>query len=298
MQAADWIPPTPESAEALPPVNNLVVISDLHAGNQVGLCPPQGVTLDSGGGYTPNRIQQVMWGHWQEFWNEWVPLAGKGEPFTVVVNGDAIDGRHHKATDLVSGNLADQGKIAYEILAPVAELADGRFYMIRGTEAHAGIAGEAEEALAMRLGAVRDDETGTHSRFELWGRLGPVADAPLVHCLHHIGTTGRTHYESSAPMGELGELYTEAGRWGDDPPDVIVRSHRHRMIEIRVPSKRGYAIVCTTPGWQGKTPFTFKIAGGRVSTPQFGGTLIRRGDVDLYTRHKVWRLPRTREVRL
>jgi len=36
---------------------------------------------------------------------------------------------------------------------------------------------------------------------------------------------------------------------------------------------RARAIV--TPAWQGKTPFTWKIPGARISEPHFGGCLIR-----------------------
>jgi PTS system nitrogen regulatory IIA component len=43
-------------------------------------------------------------------------------------------------------------------------------------------------------------------------------------------------------MAELAEAYTEAGRWRNRPPDVIVRGHRHRHIEIRVPTALGYGI--------------------------------------------------------
>ncbi len=30
-----------------------------------------------------------------------------------------------------------------------------------------------------------------------------------------------------------------------------------------------------TPGWQGKTPFAWKIPGARLATPQFGGIVIK-----------------------
>jgi hypothetical protein len=50
-----------------------------------------------------------------------------------------------------------------------------------------------------------------------------------------------------------------------------------------------------TPGWQAKTPFAWKIPGARLSQPQFGGVLIRKGDEELHSRAKVWRLERSRE---
>lgn len=241
----------------------------------------------------PSDAQQMIWAAWREFWEEWVPLAGHGEPFAILVNGDALDGVHHGSKTQVSQNHADQAAIALQCLEPLMEKCRGRLYMVRGTEAHVGPSAEMEEMLAERLGAVPDAH-GQHSRFEIWFRLG----RGLVHAMHHIGTTGSMHYESTAVMKELSESYTEAGRWRDDPPDVVVRSHRHRHLEVRVPTKLGYGISFVTPGWQLKTPFTYKIPGGRLTTPQIGGSIIRDGDNDFYTRHRVWRMPRPEVVQL
>lgn len=267
-------------------LNNLIIISDLHAGSQLGLCP-QVARLDNGGTYHGNKLQAALFREWRNFWDEWVPRTTHGEPFGVVVNGDACDGRHHNATDLVSSNLADQANIAHELLAPVVELCGGRFFLIRGTEAHTGPAAENEERLAIRLGAVKDTD-GKAARDELWIEVGDG----LVHLLHHIGTTSRQAYESTAVTAELADEYTEAGRNRRDPPDVIVRSHRHRYIEVRVPTAHGYGIAMTTPGWQGKTSFSFRIAGARLSTPQIGGCLVRQGDEELHTRAFCRTMPR------
>ena len=272
--------------------NNLIVISDPHCGCQFGLCPSEGVRLDGGGWYAPSRYQRQVWAWWQEFWSEWVPTVTRGEPFSVVVNGDATDGRHHRSVTQVSQNESDQARIAEQCLAPVVELCEGDFYLVRGTEAHVGPSAENEERLAKSLGATPDSD-GNYSRYELWLRIGGKC---LCHLSHHIGTTGATHYESTAVMKELAEAFTEAGRWRDDPPDVVVRSHRHRGIEIKIPTARDYGISFTTPGWQLKTPFVYKIPGGRAAPPQFGGSLVRQGDEEFYARHRIWSLPRRRIV--
>ena len=269
---------------------NLVVIADLHAGCQMGLCPLSGALLDNGGRYIPNNSQKKVYEWWQAFWAEWVPMVTRGDPFAVVCNGDAIDGRHHNSTTQITHNLASQTRIAEELLAPIVELCGGQYYHIRGTEAHVGPAGEAEEQLAQRLGA-KPNEEGQHARWELWARLGGEA-GPLVHISHHIGTTGSMHYESTALMKEFSEACIEAARWGDEPPAVVCRSHRHRNAEVRVQTSRGFATSCTTGGWQLKTPYAYRIPGGRQSRPQIGGTLIRRGDEDVFTRHKIWSLSR------
>jgi hypothetical protein len=268
--------------------NNLIVISDIHAGCQLGLCPPNGVVLDEGGRYKPNRVQRKVWEYWRYFWDVWVPVVTRGEDFAVVLNGDALDGRHHGSTHQISQNLTDQKKIAYEMLAPVAGLAKNGYYHIRGTEAHSGPSGENEEQLAKDLGAVPNTE-GQYARYDLWKQVG----GGLVHLLHHIGTSSSNAYEATAINKELTEEFNEAARWGERAPDVIIRSHRHRQIKVTVPTARGEGIAEVTPGWQAKTPFTWRIAGGRLAPPQFGGLLVKQGDEELYTRSRVWTIGRS-----
>jgi len=274
-------------------VNNLVVVSDLHCGCRLGLCPSDGARLDGGGDYRPSFLQRTVWAWWNEFWGDWVPRACHDEPYAVLVLGDTLDGVHHGSTTQISHDLNDQSEIAYRVLAPVAARCEGRLYMVRGTEAHVGPSGAEEERLAKRLRAV-PDERGAHARWDVWIRLGKG----LVHATHHIGTTGSQAYESTAVMRELAEAYTEAGRWRRQPPDVLIRGHRHRHIEVRVPTALGYGIAFTCPAWQLKTPYTYRVAGARQAMPQIGGSVVRQGDTDLYTRHWVRSPARNKEVEL
>ena len=269
-------------------IKNLIMVSDLHCGCQVGLCPPR-VRLDSGGWYYQSAFQEKIWHWWKnDFWGEWVPRVTRGEPFAVVVNGDTTDGAHHASKTQITQNFADQQKIAEAVLGPIRDLCGGRMWIVRGTEAHVGQCAENEERLARSLGCVPCEVTGAASHYELWLRVGHG----LIHLAHHIGTTGRTAYETSALMAELAEMYVDAGTWHLEAPDVVVRSHRHRHIEIRKPTANVYGIVFTTAGWQGRTPHVYKIPGGRVTQPQFGGSLIRCGDEELYTRHFIRSLQR------
>lgn len=269
------------------PIKNLIVVSDTHCGCRLALCN-ETTPLDDGGSYSPSVFQQKLWDYWQEFWGEWVPEFTRGEPFAVVHNGDAIDGVHHNSTTQISQNIGDQVELAYRILHPVVEVCEGRYYHIRGTEAHVGKSGVYEEDLAKRLGAIPNAQ-GQCARYEIWKRVGGA----LVHCLHHIGTTGSAAHEASAVNAELTAMYVEAARWNQEPPDYIVRSHRHRSIAVDIDSAKGYAAAIVTPAWQGKTPFAWKIPGARVSTPQFGGIGIRQGDVEHYYRRKVWSIERS-----
>jgi len=276
-------------------ISNLVIVSDLHCGCKLGLCPAEGISLhDSQGGmYTPGKFQRWMWGVWQEFWHDWVPRVTRGEPYAVLVNGETVDGVHHKATTQISHNLDDQRRIAVAVMKPIVKLCQGRLYINSGTPVHSGESGCDDEAVARELGAI-PDSGGRHARYETWFRVGDA----LIHTTHHIGTTGSSMYESTAVHKELVEAMTEAGRWRQEVPQMVVRSHRHRFISTNIPMADGFGASIVTPGWQGRTPFVFKIPGGRQSLPTVGGIIIRAGDEEVHYRQFVRTIERSAEVKL
>lgn len=234
----------------------------------------------------PSDFQRKMFAWWEEFWKEWVPLVTRKQPFDFCVNGDVLDGSHHRSTTQISQNIDDQVRVAESLLAPIVDRVlskGGTYYHIRGTEAHVGQSGEFEERVARSLGAKPNSE-GQYARNDLWKRVGDGKNSALVHLLHHVGTTSSSAHESSAVNAELAAEYAEAARWGREPPDYVVRSHRHRFISVRVPTARGYGESIVTPAWQGKTPWVFKIPGARISEPQVGGILIRSGDEEHFSR--------------
>lgn len=277
-------------------INQVVVVADIHAGCQMGLCPPK-VALDGGGVYKASKLQLKLYHWWQEFWGDWVPRYTKGEPFAVAFNGDATDGRHHNSTTQISQNLADQQKIAEILLTPIVAAAEGGFYLIRGTSSHTGESGENEEKLAKSIGAIPEahGDALNYARNELWLRLGGPKGT-LCHFLHHIGTSSSLGYEATALTKEFEQSLVEAARWGYPAPDFIFRSHRHRHFKTQVATRNVYGIGEITPAWQLKTPFVWKIAGARLTTPQCGGVLARKGDREHYSVAKVWNVERTPEV--
>lgn len=278
------------------PIKNIVVISDTHFGCKFGLCPPE-VQLDGGGKYRSSRLQLKVWWMWLDFWKKFVPSVTENEPYIIVHNGDVIDGVHHNSTTQISHNLVDQRNLAIEVLGGIIKEKNCKgYFQIRGTEAHVGQSAEHEEQIAKELKAVKD-EIGQFSRYELWLEFGEAK--LLAHFTHHIATTNSAAYESTAPHKELVEAYVEAGKWKLNPPDVIVRSHRHRYYQNLVPGKNINAISVITPAWQLKTPFVYRGTLGRTSTPQIGGIIIREGkEVPLYVRHYIQNVERSKKVSL
>ena len=107
--------------------------------------------------------------------------------------------------------------------------------------------------------------------------------------------SGSAAHEASAVNAELTASYVEAARWGKEPPDYIVRSHRHRFIGVDLSSYKGFGSAIVTPAWQGKTPFAWKIPGARLTEPQIGGILIRQGDRQHYYNRFVKTFERSKE---
>jgi len=266
-------------------VKNIVVISDTHFGSTLSICPPK-FQLDDGGFYTPSPLQRTLWRYWTDFWG-WIDERLDGAPHILVHNGDVLDGVHHKTTTLVSHNLKDQENMSVQCLQPRVDKAL-KFFQIRGTEAHVGPSADCEERIAKRLNADVDPDTNQHSRWELTMKFG----REILHFSHHIGTTSSTAYESSAPMREIAASFIEAGQWGDVSPTILVRSHRHRYIEVKPANCR----IVVTPAWQAKTPFVFKM--DRMRSPMFGGLLIRLGDEGVHIREKIYTIRRKIDVEL
>lgn len=260
---------------------NLVVVSDLHVGCQLGLCPPKGMAQDAGGIYTPSSLQRKVLEHWDYFWQKWVPKVTRGEPYAVLVNGDLVDGVHHRSVTQITHNIDVQRAACYELLAPVRDGA-ADMYIVRGTEAHSGQSGQDEEAIGRLLGAHKTQD-GKFSRYSLWLKVGDCT----VHASHHVGTTSSTAYESSAPSRAQSAMFENAGRWAAPLADVVIRSHRHTHVLTMKPTARGYGIVFTTACWQLPTPFVYKKSPEQAEFPQFGGHLVRQGDEEFYTRHYV-----------
>ena len=273
-------------------IRQAVVVSDLHCGCQLGLFPDgSDFRLDGGGQYSPSPLQRKVWSFWRELWDTWVPSVTEGESWALVVNGDAVEGVHHRATTQITQNMAGQSRIAEECLRYAASKA-AAVYLVRGTEAHVGQSAEHEETLGRALGAT-PTEYGLYSQWQLVMQLGDY----VVDFQHHIAAVNSNAYETTALQKEFVIACEEAGRWERRAPDCIVRSHRHRLAKTEIPTARGSGIVVTTPGWQLKTPFTYRLPGGRQSMPQFGGVLIRAGATHLYTKHRVWTIDPPTPVR-
>jgi len=265
----------------------IVSVSDLHTGSTTGLLPT-GVKGVDGTPIGQNPFQKTLYKYWRHFWHEFVPEVTKGaSALFVEINGDAIDGVHHDTTNIVSNSWKAQEDAAIQTLQEVPELCPKKideWFFVKGTEVHVGKNGDSEERIAKTLGAVQN-EIGEYASYQ-W-RID--VDGMLFQFAHHIGTTSSAAYESSAPMRELIAALVEAAQWGQKLPDVLVRSHRHRFIEVPIPTERGRIRVVITPAWQLRTPFVERI--DRMRLPHIGGVVYLVDNGRIQVCEKLYKLP-------
>jgi len=74
-----------------------------------------------------------------------------------------------------------------------------------------------------------------------------------------------------------------------------VRSHRHRLFHTGSPTANGTGLSVVTPCWQLKTPYSYRLAGARLSQPQIGGILLRLFDDGIGLLTKTFDSPRPDE---
>ncbi len=272
----------PKSRRARGPnkVRLLVVVSDLHCGSTMGLCPPDTAVVD-GGFWGLNKPQEWLWERWLAF-QDWVSRTVGDEPYYLLLNGDMIDGFHHKTKQVIDIDPVWHMRAAIDALGPLAKGARKRFVVI-GTEVHVGTM---ESEIGKQLGAETFD--GVHAAQEWTIRMNGIR----ISARHHMPTTKRKYLEASALGIELGNQQLEAARAGYEIPQIIIAGHRHRFGVYG----DGKSMMIACPPYQLLTTFAHKVVPGVV--PEVGGFLLDfrgKDDGELPdVRHKLWRTPQVR----
>lgn len=252
-------PPKRGSVPAKPVV--LLLASDTHCGSTVGLCPPEGVRLDDGGEYKPSKAQAWLWWCWEQALSTTAEAVSEtGGEFWCVLNGDLVDGDHHKTTQIISGNPEAQSYVAKRAFGLLTDMRPQRLFVVRGTEAHTGNSGSAEEAIAKSIGAERDPETHLWSRWHLRLRV----HGRLFDVQHHGKGLGKLPHTkqngANALAWRVWSAYQERGR---EAPAVVVRSHLHQFADSYGAHRQTRGLFL--PSFQLKTAFVHKVAADEIA---------------------------------
>ena len=226
----------------------LVVLSDLHCGSDVGLLPDS-VQLDDGQfiGHGANKWQTWLWREWLKM-RSWALEISSGDPFDLLLNGDCIEGIHHRSDEVVAAKLLEHVTIAREALRSLTENAN-EVYATRGTECHTR---DLETFLMKSL------DRGKAHDFIQFDFNGVLVDAR-----HHMPVTSRLHLEASALSIVASNNRANAIRAGHRPARIFLRGHRH------VPGvfSDGEVMVGVTGGWQGLTRHGKKVVADSIARP-------------------------------
>ena len=280
----------------------IAVTSDQHARSTLGLCNPKGVQLDDGGTYLPSKAHAWMWDMWTEGWDMAGECAAKsGSELWWVNNGDLPDGDHHNTGQIASRNPIVEREIIRDILDVPLAYDPKHIFMVRGTEAHVGKEGCAEEGVARALSddwpVERCPTTGNAS----WWEVDLECEGTYLNFLHH----GRTGYREwtwrNACLMLAADITLTRTNDGRRVPDLAVRSHFHRHADSYDAHK---CRVIQTPCFQLKTAHVYKVAAENLS--HIGMIWIEIDD-DHYTVHKhitmakpspIWRVDMSHQIRL
>lgn len=250
----------------------VAAVSDIHSNSTIGICP-YSFQLDDGGTYKASKAQRWLWRNWRDYWDRIADMRrDTGLPVVAILNGDLVDGNHHRTTQIITSNEADQLRLAVDVLQPVLDTAD-RLFIIRGTEAHAGQGAAREEAIARDVGA-EESRWGTASWWHLYAEFGGVT----FDVMHHGESGSMRPWTAGAGVNRIAAILVyEYARTGDAIPQVALRAHRHTFKD----SGTSHPVrVFQTPPWQLTTAFGYRIGvGGKVA--DVGGLwfVCRKGEV-------------------
>lgn len=231
----------------------VLVVSDLHVGSTVGLWPEEFVSTE-GNHIGQNSFQKWLWKCWLDM-NQWASKILDGQEYDVVINGDIVDGIHHKTLQVMTPDLGDQVVAVKQILGNLTQNA-ANIHLIKGTEAHTL---NQEIHVGRALGASKNKANGQNA----WDYLDLEVNGTLYNIAHHIGTTARTYLEASAHSIMLGNLSHARARTKKRVPSVMIRAHRHRHGIW----DDGNQISVTTGAWQGLTRYGYKVVPDAIPQP-------------------------------
>ncbi|HYF35617.1 MAG TPA: hypothetical protein VD994_10035 [Prosthecobacter sp.] len=231
-----------------------LVLSDIHCGSTYGLLPPGFTTLE-GNEVKQNGLQKWLWDCWLDATNLWLSQILGSDLFILIVNGDAMEGRHHKTKEVISPDDGDDLEASIQVLEPLAKRAAATF-VVEGTECHTH---NLENVLGRRIGARKCEDTGHHS----FRRLDLTIAGTRIIAQHHIATSARTWTEATALGAFLANEQLEAVNNGEAIPRVLLSAHRHRFGCYETAN----AVSIVTPPFQGLTRHGRKVVPSARTRP-------------------------------
>lgn len=200
----------------------VVVFSDLHSGSRRSLMMPEYQLYEEAGRgqvIKANSQQLWMWDCWQDAWGKVLDYIGS-DPWAWAFMGDAVEGVHRHATEIISNDVTDHQNIFKGLVKPYADKASKRFF-VRGTAVHTG--DTIEMKLAESLNCEQHPDTGQFAS-DRW--MLDIGGFKLL-LRHHMSVTTREYQRATALSNEYGNEVIAAKTRNQPAPDGCVFAHRH-----------------------------------------------------------------------
>lgn len=257
----------------------IAVVNDLHAGGTTALCQDV-VRFDDGGTYHASKPQRWLFGNYRDYWGQ---IAARRDALDaelyVVINGDLVDGDHHKTTQIISANPNSQALVWTECAAIFLALKPDHIAIIRGTGAHAGVAACSEERIADGLRRdkrpiISDSESGSAS----WWHWRPEIQGVRLDFTHHgrMGRLPRTR--GSNLILYAWDILDEHASNGHQPPHLCFRAHNHKRGDSGTACP---VRVVATGAWQAGTEYVKKVAADSLADIGGAYVVIDNGEYDV-----------------
>lgn len=248
----------------------LAVVSDVHCGSTVAVCPPK-IELDDGGEYVASKAQRWLWQGWLSFWSAVDATRNElSADLYTVFNGDLTEGFHHGTTQILTGNPTAQSRVVDACMSPVLELEPEKMFFVRGTAAHVGKSAAYEERIALGLWkdkrpVQKDPDTGTAS----WWHLPMEIQGRRLSFAHHGRMGQRPWTKHNIPALLAHQIFMERATRELPHHHLAVRSHFHTFVDTHEVSPTR---LIQTPAWQLHTEYAWKAVPENLA--DIGGIII------------------------
>jgi hypothetical protein len=249
----------------------IALISDIHAGSYLSVCPPHW-NLTEGGTYHASPAQMILYRQWVESAKKARDLLTEGRErkrLVLILNGEPIDNNHHGTAQLVTILAKEQTNMAVSLLDEWMQIAGYTpqqgdcMYLVRGTSAHER--GEHIDQLGRDFDGVvpvRPDTTSTlkDGRYH-WQKLNRRVNGVLFSIAHHGFRRGsRAWTKENSITYALKSMYFNNLDYGLPIPQYVIRSHNHVYTFSEYHGRQADMWGCITPCWQLKTNFGNMVA--------------------------------------
>lgn len=209
----------------------LVLLSDLHCGNQLGQLNPETVLEreDPEGNLErwqpqPTKTQEYLWALYRSHIDNVIELAA-GDEIVVLVNGDITQGMKYLSL-LVSTVPLDQLIIARDCLTPWLAYPNVTVMRLaRGTASHVFGEGSSERVVSLWL----QDLAPEKDIRSLYHGLADVSGVSVDYAHHGPGPGIRDWTQGNQLRYYLKSLVATEVKRGRDPARLVVRGHYHRF---------------------------------------------------------------------